>query len=129
MGKGLISASHYGGSQVGSNTATPTGLIVQGYFTDANQGPGVVDNCIEIDGADDSDAQPVTTTKIANLTVAEKKTALGRSDARKFHGDAGYRYLLRFFGWEPSAASGGAGRIGGSWIALAKCWGSAGLPR
>jgi hypothetical protein len=45
------------------------GLIVQGYSTDASQGSGLGDNCIEIDGAEDSDAQPVTTTKIANFTV------------------------------------------------------------
>ncbi|WP_372847227.1 hypothetical protein [Pontiella sp.] len=45
------------------------GLIVQGYSTDGSQGSGLGDNCIEIDGAEDSDAQPVTTTKIANFTV------------------------------------------------------------
>ncbi|WP_372806823.1 hypothetical protein [Pontiella sp.] len=45
------------------------GLIVQGYSTDDSQGSGLGDNCIEIDGAEDSDAQPVTTTKIANFTV------------------------------------------------------------
>ncbi len=45
------------------------GLIVQGYSTDAGQGSGVGDNCFEHDGAEDSDAQPVTTTRIANFTV------------------------------------------------------------
>ncbi|MDF7800803.1 hypothetical protein P4C99_15115 [Pontiellaceae bacterium B1224] len=45
------------------------GLIVQGYSTDASQGSGLGDNCFETDGAEDSDAQPVTTTKIANFTV------------------------------------------------------------
>ncbi len=45
------------------------GLIVQGYSLDASQGSGLGDNCIEHDGAEDSDAQPVTTTKIANMTV------------------------------------------------------------
>jgi len=45
------------------------GLIVQGYSVDASQGSGLGDNCIEIDGAEDSDAQPVTTAKIANFTV------------------------------------------------------------
>ncbi len=45
------------------------GLIVQGYSTDDSQGSGVGDNCFEVDGAEDSDAQPVTTTKIANFTV------------------------------------------------------------
>jgi len=45
------------------------GLIVQGYSTNAAQGSGVGDNCIEMDGAEDSDAQPVTTGAIYNFTV------------------------------------------------------------
>ncbi len=45
------------------------GLIVQGYSADAAQGSGVGDNCFEMDGAEDSDAQPVTTAAIYNFTV------------------------------------------------------------
>jgi hypothetical protein len=45
------------------------GLIVQGYSADASQGSGVGDNCFETDGAEDSDAQPVTTGVIYNFTV------------------------------------------------------------
>jgi hypothetical protein len=45
------------------------GLIVQGYSLDASQGSGVGDNCFETDGAEDSDAQPVTTAAIYNFTV------------------------------------------------------------
>jgi hypothetical protein len=45
------------------------GLIVQGYSIDAGQGSGVGDNCFETDGAEDSDAQPVTTSTIYNFTV------------------------------------------------------------
>lgn len=45
------------------------GLIVQGYSLDADQGSGVGDNCFETDGAEDSDAQPVTTSTIYNFTV------------------------------------------------------------
>jgi hypothetical protein len=45
------------------------GLLVQGYSVDAAQGSGVGDNCIESDGAEDSDWQPVTTAAIYNLTV------------------------------------------------------------
>jgi hypothetical protein len=45
------------------------GLIVQGFSTDADQGSGVGDNCVETDGAEDSDAQPVTTSTIYNLTA------------------------------------------------------------
>ncbi len=44
-------------------------FIVQGYSIDAKQGSGVGDNCFETDGAEDSDAQPVTTTTIYNATV------------------------------------------------------------
>ncbi len=43
--------------------------IVQGYSLDASQGSGVGDNCIETDGAENSDAQPVTTTVVHNATV------------------------------------------------------------
>jgi hypothetical protein len=45
------------------------GLIVQGYSLDADQGSGVGDNAFETDGAEDSDAQPVTTAIIYNVTV------------------------------------------------------------
>jgi hypothetical protein len=45
------------------------GLIVQGYSANASQGSGVGDNCLETDGAEDSDAQPVTTSSIYNVTV------------------------------------------------------------
>ncbi|MCA9285209.1 MAG: hypothetical protein KDA22_08355 [Phycisphaerales bacterium] len=45
------------------------GLIVQGYSLDAAQGSGVGDNNFETDGAENSDAQPVTTANIYNFTV------------------------------------------------------------
>ncbi len=44
-------------------------FLIQGYSIDAKQGSGVGDNCFETDGAEDSDAQPVTTTTIYNATV------------------------------------------------------------
>ncbi|MEP9409824.1 MAG: hypothetical protein HRF42_00185 [Candidatus Brocadia sp.] len=44
-------------------------FIVQGYSVNAKQGSGVGDNCFELDGAEDSDAQPVTTSVIYNATV------------------------------------------------------------
>ncbi len=44
-------------------------FVVQGYSVDAKQGSGVGDNCFEMDGAEDSDAQPVTTSVIYNATV------------------------------------------------------------
>ncbi len=46
------------------------GVVVQGYsLEDASQGSGVGDNAFEIDGAEDSFWQPVTTTTLYNLTV------------------------------------------------------------
>ena len=45
------------------------GLIVQGYSVLAAQGSGIGDNCIEIDGAEQSDFQPVTSTVLYNMTV------------------------------------------------------------
>jgi hypothetical protein len=45
------------------------GLIVQGYSLDASQGSGVGDNCFEHDGAENSDAQPVTRATIYNFTA------------------------------------------------------------
>ena len=44
------------------------GLIVQGYSLNAPQGSGVGDNGFEVDGAEDSDWQPVTTTTLYNCT-------------------------------------------------------------
>ncbi|MCF7954809.1 MAG: hypothetical protein K9M75_03305 [Phycisphaerae bacterium] len=55
------------------------GLIVQGYSIDASQGSGVGDNCVETDGAEDSYAQPMTTAKIANMTIV----------GQPVHGDGG----------------------------------------
>ncbi len=44
------------------------GLIVQGHSLNAAQGSGVGDNGFEMDGAEDSDWQPVTTATIYNCT-------------------------------------------------------------
>ena len=44
------------------------GLIVQGHSADAAQGSGVGDNLMEMDGAQDSDCQPVTSATVYNFT-------------------------------------------------------------
>ncbi|MFO0984303.1 MAG: hypothetical protein U1E76_21700 [Planctomycetota bacterium] len=44
------------------------GLLVQGYSIDAARGSGVGDNCFEMDGAEDSDWQPVSTNVVYNFT-------------------------------------------------------------
>ncbi|MEM7310356.1 MAG: hypothetical protein AAF682_27010 [Planctomycetota bacterium] len=45
------------------------GLIVQGYSLNAEQGSGVGDNAIEMDGAEDCNWQPVSTVALYNMTV------------------------------------------------------------
>ncbi|MEJ5259724.1 MAG: hypothetical protein WHS88_05995 [Anaerohalosphaeraceae bacterium] len=67
------------------------GLIVQGYSADAAQGSGVCDHCFEMDGAENSDAQPVTTANIYNFTaigqpLAGRAGTAWRGNARvQFH--------------------------------------------
>jgi hypothetical protein len=53
------------------------GLIVQGYSASAAQGSGVGDNAIEIDGAEQSDYQPVTTCTLYNMTVIGDRGTTG----------------------------------------------------
>jgi hypothetical protein len=45
------------------------GLVVQGHALNAGQGSGVGDNCFEIDGAEDSNWEPVTTSTFYNFTT------------------------------------------------------------
>jgi hypothetical protein len=75
---GCVSIKHFAFWNVGDDSldidqgwrgTAQFGLIVQGYSADASQGSGVGDNCIETDGAEQSDAQPVTTASIYNMTV------------------------------------------------------------
>jgi hypothetical protein len=53
------------------------GLIVQGFSLNTGSGGGVGDNAIEMDGAEDPDFQPVTTSAIANITVIGQPGAPG----------------------------------------------------
>jgi hypothetical protein len=70
------------------------GLIVQGYSTNANQGSGVGDNCFETDGAEDSDAQPVTTSAIYNFTVAGQPIAGDHGTAWRDNARVQYRNCI-----------------------------------
>ena len=45
------------------------GLIVQGYSVNDEQGSGIGDNCIEMDGSEDSDCEPHTSSVLYNMTV------------------------------------------------------------
>ncbi|MFI4912993.1 MAG: hypothetical protein ACIAQZ_15140 [Sedimentisphaeraceae bacterium JB056] len=91
------------------------GLIVQGYSTDAGQGSGVGDNCLEIDGAEDSDAQPVTTAAIYNFTVVGQPDAGDGATTWRDNARVQYRNcvfmdigeeLVRFDGDDGDGASG-----------------------
>jgi hypothetical protein len=53
------------------------GLIVQGYSVNAAQGSGLGDNAIEMDGAEQSDYQPVTTGVLYNITVVGNPLSSG----------------------------------------------------
>ena len=57
------------------------GLIVMGYSVGAAQGSGVGDNSIEMDGAEQSDYQPVTTTSMYNLTLIGQPGSTGSDHA------------------------------------------------
>jgi hypothetical protein len=64
------------------------GLIVQGYSGNAAQGSGVGDNILEIDGAEKSDAQPVTTGVVYNLTCIGQTGSTGGDTGVEFRDNA-----------------------------------------
>jgi len=64
------------------------GLIVQGYSGNAAQGSGVGDNILEIDGAEKSDAQPVTTGVVYNLTLIGQTGSTGGDTGVEFRDNA-----------------------------------------
>jgi hypothetical protein len=63
------------------------GLIVSGYSKVAGSGSGFPDSMIEADGAEFSDAQPVTTCALYNMTLIGQPTATSRH-AIKFRDNA-----------------------------------------
>jgi len=70
------------------------GLIVQGWSLDAAQGSGVGDNCIETDGAENSDWQPVTTTTMYNMTVVGQSISGDGGTAWRDNARVQYRQCL-----------------------------------
>ena len=102
------------------------GLIVQGYSANmivdkngdtvaASQGSGIGDNCFETDGAEDSDAEPVTTAAIYNFTVVGQYDAgdggtVWRDNARVQYRNCIFmdlgEELVRFDGDDGDGASG-----------------------
>lgn len=70
------------------------GLLVQGYSIDAGQGGGIGDNIFEIDGAEDSDAQPVTTCTIYNFTAIGQPIAGDQGTAWRANARVQYRNCI-----------------------------------
>ena len=70
------------------------GLIVQGASADAVQGSGVGDNCFEIDGAEDADAQPVTTACIYNFTAIGQPASARKGTAWRDGARVQYRNCI-----------------------------------
>jgi len=68
------------------------GLIVQGYGTQAAQGSGAGDNIFEIDGAERSDAQPVTTAAIYNFTAIGQPGSTGGDHGTAWRDEARVQY-------------------------------------
>ncbi|HKB15497.1 MAG TPA: hypothetical protein VKF62_05495, partial [Planctomycetota bacterium] len=64
------------------------GLLVQGYSLNAPQGSGVGDNGFEMDGAEDSDWQPVTTSTVYNCTFIGQPFANGGDHATAWRANA-----------------------------------------
>lgn len=54
------------------------GLIVAGYSLVANSGSGFCDALVELDGAERSDAQPVTTACFYNVTMIGQPNSIGK---------------------------------------------------
>ncbi|MGA1044649.1 MAG: dockerin type I domain-containing protein [Phycisphaerales bacterium] len=72
-------------------------LLVQGYSLDASQGSGVGDNCFEVDGAENSDAQPVTTATIYNATVIGQPAPGAGDQGMAFRDNANVQYRNSIF--------------------------------
>ncbi len=69
------------------------GLIVMGYSAAAAQGSGVGDNSVEIDGAEQSNYQPCTTTSMYNLTiVGQPQGSLGSDHTLAFRDNANAQF-------------------------------------
>ncbi|MBE7557724.1 hypothetical protein HS125_01730 [bacterium] len=104
------------------------GLIVQGYSADAPQGSGVGDNCFETDGAEDSDAQPVTTATFYNFTVVGQPIDADHGTAWRDNARVQYRNCIfmelgeRLVGFDNSDGDGGSGYGYNGTLSWAETW-------
>lgn len=107
------------------------GLIVQGYGTDASQGSGVGDNCIETDGAEDSDSQPVTTSTFYNFTVVGQPIGGDHGTAWRDNARVQYRNFIfmelgeRLLRNDNSDGDGGSGYGFNGTLTFAETWATA----
>ncbi len=103
-------------------------LIVQGHSANASQGSGVGDNCFEIDGAEQSDWQPVTTTTIYNATVIGQPVDGDHGTAWRDNARVQYRNCIfmdlgeRLVGFDNVDGDGGAGYGFNGTLSWANTW-------
>ncbi|MBK8178341.1 MAG: hypothetical protein IPK67_05480 [Planctomycetes bacterium] len=104
------------------------GLIVQGYSANASQGSGVGDNLFEIDGAEQSDYQPVTTTSIYNVTVIGQPVDGDHGTAWRDNARVQYRNCIfmdlgeRLVGFDNVDGDGGLGYGFGGTLSWLSTW-------
>lgn len=103
-------------------------LIVQGYSTRTAQGSGTGDNCFEVDGAEQSDYQPVTTTTIYNATVIGQPVSGDHGTAWRDNARVQYRNCIfmnlgeRLVSFDNIDGDGGAGYGFGGTLSWASTW-------
>ncbi len=99
------------------------GLIVQGYGKPGGKsGSGFADRCFEMDGAEDPDAQPVTTTRIENFTVIGQADA---DDATGWRDNVRVQFNNCVFVETGDLVDHGnswGGGIGGNILSWTQCW-------
>lgn len=104
------------------------GLIVQGYSLLAAQGSGTGDNAFEVDGAENSNVQPVTTATIYNCTVIGQPVSGDHGTAWRDGARVQYRQNIfmdlgeRLVANDNIDGDGGAGYANGGTLAFADIW-------
>lgn len=105
------------------------GLFVEGYAIDATRGGGVSDNVFEIDGAENTDAQPCTTATIYNVTAIGQPLSGRGGTAWRDEAHVQYRnsifmdlgmQLVKFDNTDGDQTTGGYGLNGT--LSWADCW-------
>lgn len=104
------------------------GLLVQGYSLNASQGSGVCDNLMEIDGAEQSDWQPVTTSTLYNMTLIGQPVSGDHATAWRDNARLQLRNCVfmdlgkRLVGFENVDGDGGAGYGHNGTLSWADTW-------